>query len=146
MRNVLKDRPYLTLTQLERTRRLMDEHGGDCLVSGYEKHIKRLTLPDMDDCHVLAAAIECEAIAVVTWNLDDFPASVVKEHGIKVWSPDELLVELLASNQDLVIQAMHEHRASLKNPPKTADEYLETLAQQRLTKTIQIIRSLNDPI
>ena len=29
MRNVLKDRPDLTRKQLERTRRLMDEHGGD---------------------------------------------------------------------------------------------------------------------
>lgn len=58
MRNVLKDRPDLTRTQLERTRRLMDEHGSDCLVTGHEQHIASLTLPDMDDRHVVAAGIE----------------------------------------------------------------------------------------
>ena len=69
MRNVLKDRPDLTPAQLERTRRLMDEHGGDCLVTGYEQHIASLTLPDMDDRHVVAAGIEAGADAIITWNL-----------------------------------------------------------------------------
>lgn len=32
MRNVLNDRPDLTLTQLERTRDLMNAHARDCLV------------------------------------------------------------------------------------------------------------------
>ena len=74
MRNVLNDRPDLTLEKLERTRRLMDAHAGDCLVSGYEKHISTLSLPDPNDRHVLAAAIEADADAIVTWNLKDFPS------------------------------------------------------------------------
>jgi len=36
IRNVLKDRPDLTLAQLTRTRELMNRHGGTCLVTGYE--------------------------------------------------------------------------------------------------------------
>ena len=42
MRNVHKDRPDLTRTQLECTRRLMDEHGADCLVTGHEQQIAKV--------------------------------------------------------------------------------------------------------
>ena len=41
-------------------------HAGDCLASGYEWRIEGLSLPDENDRHVLAAAIEAEADAIVT--------------------------------------------------------------------------------
>jgi hypothetical protein len=46
MEAVLRERPDLTRDRLQRTRELMDKHAGDCLVTGYEKHIVHLTLPD----------------------------------------------------------------------------------------------------
>jgi hypothetical protein len=98
MRNVLKDRSDLTRKQLERTRRLMDEHGGDCLVFDYEKHIASLTLPDMDDRHVVAAGIEAGADAIITWNIADFPKKVIKAHGMEVQTPDQLICALIHSN------------------------------------------------
>ena len=36
---------------------------------------------------------------------------------------------------DLVMEAARNHRASLKNPPKTSDEYLADLDAQGLGKT-----------
>ena len=59
--SVLKDRSDLTKEQLERTRRLMNGHVRDCLVTGYESLIPSLALPDPEDRHVLAAAIVCKA-------------------------------------------------------------------------------------
>lgn len=140
MTAVLRERPDLTRARLERTRQLMDLHAGDCLVRGHEKHIERLSLPDENDRHVLAAAIESEADAVVTWNLVDFPADKVEAHGVEVWTPDELLMRVLRMDEEAVVRLMREHRASLKNPPKTAEEYLETLEQQRLTESVQMLR------
>lgn len=58
IRSVLADRPNLSRRQLERTRDLMNVHVRDCLVTGYEHRIKALSLPDPDDRHVLAAAID----------------------------------------------------------------------------------------
>lgn len=54
-----------------------------------------LSLPDPDDLHVLAAAIEGEADAVLTVNLRDFPGRTLARHGLMVRTPDSVLMELL---------------------------------------------------
>jgi hypothetical protein len=66
IRKVLQNRPDLTAQQLARTRELMNRAVPDCLVSGYEKLIDKLELPDPDDRHVLAAAIHARANVIVT--------------------------------------------------------------------------------
>lgn len=141
MTAVLRERPDLTRHQLERTRQLMDLHAGDCLVSGHEWRMENLSLPDENDRHVLAAAIEAEAEALVTWNLADFPENTLKALGIERWTPDDLLMYLLATDEDAIVKLMHEHRAVLENPSKSAAEYLETLDQQRLHRSVQILKS-----
>lgn len=74
MRNVLLNRSDLTLSQLTRTKNLMNANVRDCLVTGYESLIPTLELPDPGDRHVLAAAIRCNADVIVTFNLQDFPS------------------------------------------------------------------------
>lgn len=78
IRSILRDRPDLDRERLERTRRLMDENTRDSLVTGFEHLIPKLSLPDADDRHVLAAAIHCEADAIITFNLKDFPAKAIR--------------------------------------------------------------------
>jgi hypothetical protein len=79
--NVLQNRPDLTLEQLTKTRNLMDRNVRDCLVTGFERLIEGLELPDLDDCHVLAAAIRCHADLIVTFNLKDFPSQCLEPYG-----------------------------------------------------------------
>lgn len=146
MRNVLADRPDLTREQLERTRQLMDEHAGDCLVDGFEPRIAELSLPDPDDRHVLAAAIECGADAVVTWNVSDFPTSALAEFDLEVLTPDEMVEALIGSREANVLAAMAEHRASLQSPPKTAAEYLENLQRQGLKETVKRLEGLTEKL
>jgi predicted nucleic acid-binding protein len=73
MRLALRNRPDLSRKQLERTRSLMNAHVRDALVDGHQSLIPALALPDPDDRHVLAAAIQCGADLIITFNLDDFP-------------------------------------------------------------------------
>lgn len=141
MRNVLEDRPDLAWEQVERIRRLMDQHAGDCLVTAYERHIDTLVLPDQNDRHVLAAAIESGADAVVTWNLRDFPESILSEYGVGVLTPDQVVSSLIDQDRRAVIGALAEHRASLKNPPKSPDEFLENLERQGLSRTVELLRN-----
>jgi PIN domain len=78
-RNLLTNRPDVTTESLARCRRLMDAHVPDCLVTGYESLIPTLSLPDPDDRHVLAAALHAGAGSIITYNLSDFPASVLDQ-------------------------------------------------------------------
>lgn len=64
-----------------------------------------MTLPDPQDRHVLAAAIEGGADVIVTCNLTDFPANEVSKHGLFVQHPDELVTLLLDSAPELVLGA-----------------------------------------
>lgn len=68
-RAVLRDRPHVSPTSIDRTRRLTDANIDDAIVGGYEHLIATVTLPDLDDRHVLAAAIHCGANIIVTANL-----------------------------------------------------------------------------
>jgi len=54
----------------------------------------RLSLPDANDRHVLAAAITGGADLLVTRNLRDFPPRTLARHGVRVAAPDALLLEL----------------------------------------------------
>jgi predicted nucleic acid-binding protein len=134
MRNVLKDNSEITVSQLERTRLLMDRVSEDSLVTGYQKHIPLLTLPDPDDRHVLAAAIEAKASVIVTFNLSDFPASTLRQYGIRALHPDKYLTALFDDAPELFLLGVKDHRASLKKPPKTPDDYIETLKINGLTQ------------
>ena len=77
----------LTVDRLERTRAIMDEHFPEAVVSGYEALIAELDLPDVRDCHVLAAAVHGCASAIVTFNLRDFPADRLTPHGLEAHIP-----------------------------------------------------------
>ena len=89
IRNVLRHRPDLMVEQLHRTRDLMNAHVRDCLVTNYEPLIDALELPDVDDRHVLAAAIKAQAQAIVTVNLSDFPLEKLEPLGIEPLYPDD---------------------------------------------------------
>ena len=143
--NLLDNRPYLNRAQLERTRQLMDAHAPGSLVTGFEYRIEGLTLPDPDDRHVLAAAVHGKASVIITNNLKDFPSLVLQEHDLRAQAPDDFVKTLLTADPDAVRNAAETHRMSLKNPPKTVDEYLSTLAIQGLVDTALALRPLLHP-
>ncbi len=137
---VLKRRPDINRKQLERTRSLMDKYVLDAIVTDYELLIPSLQLPDVDDRHVLAAAIKGEADTIVTLNLKDFPSETLNLYNVRAEHPDDFICRLLESELEEVLLTMKEHRARLKNPPKSSDEYLVTLEKQGLTRTVGIVK------
>lgn len=137
---VLSRRPDITREQLNRTRFLMDQFVLDAIVTDYERLIPSLNLPDADDRHVLAAAIKGQANTIVTLNLKDFPADTLQAYNTLAQHPDDFICRLLEVDQAEVLLTMRDHRASLKNPPKSADEYLLTLDKQGLRRTVGMVK------
>lgn len=138
-RNLLAERPELH-DRLQRTRKLMDEAIPDCLVEGYEPVAEGLSLPDPDDCHVLAAAICAGAQTIVTFNLKDFPEETLRPYGIEAVDPDTSVEQQMDLHEAAVVEVARLHRAALVNPSKDAEAYLETLSAQGLVASADRLR------
>jgi len=142
MAHVCARHPDVRREQLERTRVLTEHALPSARVEGYERHVASISLPDPADRHVVAAAIEAEAQAVVTFNLRDFPHEVLKPHGLRAVHPDAFVVSLYEAHPDPVVQVMHAHRISLRRPLKSPEEYLAELARGGLTQTVTAVRAV----
>jgi predicted nucleic acid-binding protein len=139
-RAVLHERADLVPENLERTKALMNLALPDANVTGHEPLIDGFTLPDPDDRHVLAAAVRIGAQAIVTFNLDDFPAAALEPLGLEAKHPDDFMVEALDLAPGAIAAAVNEQAATLKNPPKTVAELLDTLQRQGLPLAVARLR------
>ena len=142
-RNLLIKRPDLNANRLARLRVLMNENVPDSLVADFEDLIPTLELPDPDDRHVLAAAITALAKIIVTFNLKDFPESILARYGIAAQHPDVFIGDLIERYPKQVLAAVETILARLKNPPQTFTNHLETLANQGLLNSVALLRDLH---
>lgn len=138
-RNLLKNRPDLTPEQLDRTSELMDQAIPDACVCGYEALIDGLRLPDMNDRHVLATAIRCNASVIVTFNQKDFPCKSLEPFGIEAQHPDEFVDNLFDLDQAAVVGAAQRQRKQLKMPPMDVGTYLDLLMRQGLIRSVEAL-------
>jgi hypothetical protein len=86
-----------------------------------------VALPDPDDVHVVGTAFAAHALAIVTYNLSDFPAESLATAGLHAVHPDTLTTELLRSDPGTVVAVLVEHAQALRRPPTTMDRLLATL-------------------
>ncbi len=143
---LLENRPDLKREQLNQTKELMNAHVRDCLITEYEPLIESLTLPDANDRHVLAAAIKGRCDLIVTMNLKDFPPTELDKYGIEAQHPDDFIFNLMDLVPGAVVGIAKTHRAALKNPPKTAEDYINTLEAIGLVQTASELRKYIDVI
>lgn len=141
IRNVLRNRPDLKAEQLAKTRKQMDTHIPDVLVSGHAQWIDSVQLPDPDDRHVVAAAIAAEATLIVTFNLKDFPGSALAPFDIEAIHPDAFVERLLEDDPALFRSALEIQRRLVK-PPVTFDAYVARLAELGLPRSAEILSRL----
>lgn len=138
--SVARRQPEIPIERLTRTRDLMCEAIPDCLVSGYENLIDGLQLPDLDDRHVLAAAIRAGADVIVTFNLRDFPSEQLDRYSIEAQSPDIFVLYLVDLAPAAVAGVLHEQAADLRNPPCTVGEVVERLSSNGLSRSMAALR------
>lgn len=138
--SILRRRPDLDAARLARTRRMMCDAVPDCLVTGYERLIDALDLPDLDDRHVVAAAIHGGATVIVTANLKDFPAPVLAPLGIEAMGPDAFVEGLVDTEPDSVLGVLRAQVGALRSPPRELSELLDTLERGGLLRTVAAVR------
>ncbi|MDE3038127.1 MAG: PIN domain-containing protein [Pseudomonadota bacterium] len=143
---LLKNRSDIKPSALAITRELINNSVRDAVVTHYQSLIRRLSLPDPNDRHVLAAAIEAKAKVIVTNNLADFPAEVLAPYGIVAEHPDIFVMRLMAQDKPGVIAAVRRQRKNLKRPAKTAEQLLASLHKLHMKKTVATLRQHLDEI
>ena len=145
-RNVVKLRPDIAPSAMQKVRQLMDANVENSLVVGYEPLIETLSLPDPNDRHVLAAAIVAGAKFIVTNNLKDFPAAVLDLYGVQTRKPDAFLCDLWPDNAPEIIAALNGQRARLRSPALSSHEFLQALKRQGLAQFADVLESFEEQL
>lgn len=144
--NLLSNRPDLAQKQLIRTASLMNNALPDARVSQYEPLIEGIELPDLNDRHVVAAAIKCHAKIIVTLNLKDFPKESMDQLEIEALHPDEFISDLFDLNHALALSAVRRQRLSLTKPEININEYFAALLRQGLPMTVKALEKYQSMI
>ena len=139
---LVRSRPDLA-DRVDRTLSLMLAALPDAMVRGYEHRIDDLDPPGQKDRHVLAAALECGAHMILTFNVRDFPQEALPA-GIAAVHPDTLLSLLVTASPVPVLAAVRKVRGRLVNPPMTASEYVDALRHAALPLTAKALEALQD--
>jgi len=101
----------------------------DVLVRDYESLIASIELKDLDDRHVVAAAIK-------------FPKPPLDPHGIEAQHPDQFVRHLADLDAAEVLEVIRAIAAANQKPPKTVAEVLDALERSGLVETCRELRVL----
>jgi predicted nucleic acid-binding protein len=127
--------------RLNRTRDIMKRVLPNATVSNYENRISNLTLPDPDDRHVLAAAIEAGASILLTFNLRDFPTEAMAPFAIAAREPDGFLCEIHDEDPEAAVAAAEAACENLSISAPTMLEFVDFLERQRLMNFAKRLRA-----
>lgn len=103
----------------------------DACVTDWEELVAGISLPDLDDRHVVAAALQGRADMIVTANMRDFPSGILDPMGLEVQHPDEFLLNQLDLDPDLTVATLHRQAAATRRPAITTRSLLDHLGRCR---------------
>lgn len=95
----------------------------------YAHLIDQMPGKDPDDRVHMAAAVAGGAAAIVTWNLADFPAGALASHGVRVYTPDDYLCDLLEAWPHEVLDTVVRLAGEKRRPPMTPVDLTSLLAK-----------------
>ncbi|EEI77193.1 toxin-antitoxin system, toxin component, PIN family [Corynebacterium striatum ATCC 6940] len=134
--------PELPPEAVERRMAEMQDFFDDANVTNWEVLGNDVSLPDPNDVHVLAAAIQGRADVIVTFNVKDFPKDELQRFGIDVQTPDEFLLNQLDLDPDEVLGCLARQAEALKDPPVQLRELLDGLEKLKIQGFTSVARKL----
>jgi predicted nucleic acid-binding protein len=137
--SVLRRRPDLSSTQLRRTFALMNQTCPYALTESDIDLIGNKTLPDPNDNHILASALQAHAQIILTFNLKDFPSTILSTYGIKAAHPDNWFVSLHHNRPSELKSCTEKCRGRLRAPALSPKEYKAELKRAGLPHLSSLI-------
>ena len=126
---MLKNNPKLSRDKLEELSRRMDAGVLDCLIQGYEPVMESSSLPDPDDRHDLAAAVAGRVDVIVTANLKDFPARILRTYDIEAVHRDAFFCQQMDLDLEAVLSCLKSQRNMYSRPACAPEEFLGFLGK-----------------
>ncbi len=139
VRNLLLNRTDLDKDKLEKSIQIMNLAFPNAIIEFKVDIVEKIELPDINDRHVLAAAIQGQVDIILTFNLRDFPNDKLSEFGIVSMHPDDFLMELTKELPVQIQSAFDKMVNRLRNPVKSKIEVKCMLERCGLTKTVRYL-------
>ena len=138
------ERRFGDLEGAARQRRMMERAFPEALVTDHQGLIEVLELPDPDDRHVLAAALQTKAAVIVTENLRDFPVAVLARYDIEPVGLDDFIADILDLAGSDAVAALRLMRERFRQPSITAGMLIRKIEQLGLTQTADMLTGYED--
>ncbi|MCG5449066.1 PIN domain-containing protein [Micromonospora hortensis] len=142
-RTILRLRPGVDTTRLDKMFMCMNAAFIDALVTGYESLIAGMT-NDTGDRHVLAAAVAGRADVIVTNNVKHFPQDAVGPLHIEVMRPDQFLCLQYDLAPVPIVEIIKRQSAdtgrAAGKPQLNVDELLDCLSRGGTPRFVEHIR------
>ena len=106
-------------------------------IATLEEHLQ---LPDMDDRHVLAAAIVGHADCIVTDDTWGFDSAIVSHYGIEVIDTDSFIINQLDLDEYQALAGFKTMRLRWKNPKSTPEDFCDKFEKNKLLLTARRLR------
>lgn len=100
---------------------------------------QRLWLPDADDIHVLAVAVDAGADMLMTLNAKDFPRGTLAEEGIERIDPDGYLMQLWMATPEPIEAAAAEVLQTARRMSRQTWEMRALLKKARLPRLGKVL-------
>jgi predicted nucleic acid-binding protein len=141
MNAVKRLRPELPVANIAGRFADMAEAFPEAMVSEEGISLADYPSPDPDDRLVMGCAHRSPADLIITSNLVHFPTATLNKHGLWAQRPDTLLLGLMDSAPDIVVEVLHELSADMKNPPLTVTDVIDSLASAGMPRFADVLRA-----
>ncbi|MEO3435336.1 PIN domain-containing protein [Inquilinus sp. CAU 1745] len=111
----------------------------EAMTERYEYLIPECELPDKDDRHVLAAAIQARSSVIVTENTKHFPTGYIASFDIIVSTTDKFLADAIDLDPPGAVAALRTMRQRFNRPQLDAENLILKMESAGLSQTANLL-------
>ena len=103
------------------------------------KPFNSLGLPDPDDEHVVALALQNSVVKIITFNKKDFPDHILLGQGIQVIHPDDFLCELWGNFPEEIKSVLQQTIRSYTSTKPEKSAYFASLKKAKACQFAEVL-------